>query len=65
MDAINVFLQSPTIYTANGPKNSHANSMHLIVMGQVVIVYAHNDKWQICEITGRNHNLPYNRQQSE
>ena len=25
-------MQSPTIYTVNGPKNSHANSMHLIIL---------------------------------
>ena len=31
VDAVNVFLQSPTIYTANGPKNSHADSVHLIM----------------------------------
>ena len=33
VDAVNVFLQSPTIYTANGPKNSHANNVHLIMVG--------------------------------
>ena len=32
VDAVNVFLQSPTIYTAKGPKNSHANSKHLIMV---------------------------------
>ena len=32
VDAVNVYLQSPTIYTANGPKNSHANSVHLIMV---------------------------------
>ena len=32
VDDFNVFLQSPAIYTANGPKNSHANSVHLIMV---------------------------------
>ena len=65
VDDFNVFLQSPTIYSNNGPKNSHANSMHNNIMGQMIIVYAHDDKRQICEITRRNHNLPHNRQQDE
>ena len=34
VDAVNVFLQSPTIYTAKGPKNSHANSKHLIMVSK-------------------------------
>ena len=29
VDDFNVFLQSPAIYIVNGPKNSHANSVHL------------------------------------
>ena len=34
-------------------------------MGQAVIVYAHNDKRQIREITHCDHNLPHNRQHNE
>ena len=34
-------------------------------MGQAVIVYAHNDKRQISEITRCDYDLPHNRQQDE
>ncbi|WP_094382943.1 hypothetical protein [Prevotella sp. P2-180] len=32
VDDFDVFLQSPAIYTVNGPKNSHANNVHLIMV---------------------------------
>ena len=32
VDDFIVFLISPTIYTAIGPKNSHANNMHFIML---------------------------------
>ena len=32
VDAVNVFLQSPAIYTVNGPKNSHTNNVHFITV---------------------------------
>ena len=34
-------------------------------MRQMIIVYAQNDKRQICEITHCDHNLPHNRQHNE